>query len=287
MIVMKRVLVILLILLGWNCSNDDSTNLPEVQTGMFVDERDSVQYRYITVGNQMWMAENLRHKLVGGAFDGCWTWNEVLPVLDVDGLVELAESYVMDGKISWDLMDEVYELAGDDLTYKEIIDQLGDELSNEFLTDFYKTNPNEKFLTDYGYLYDYEAALKAVPEGWRLPTDEDWKLLEQNLGMSAHESAILNEWRGDRQGELLKQTGEGLDFGALLCGGKVYGSGNYTNVYTDKDLNAYFWSATAYADSDSTKVAIVRGIGKYQTGILRFTSRLENTAFSVRCVKDK
>ncbi len=284
---MKRILVILLVILGWNCSNEDAVDVSDVQTEVFIDTRDSIQYRCITVGNQMWMAENLRYKLVGGAFDGCWTWNEVLPVLDVDGLVELAESYVMDGKISWDLMDEIYGLATEDLTYKEIIDQLGDKLPKEFMTDFYKTNPDKKFLKDYGYLYDYESALKAVPEGWRLPTDEDWQLLEQNLGMSAHESAILNEWRGDKQGELLKQLGEGLNFGALLCGGKVYGSGNYTNVYTDKDLNAYFWTSTAYADTDSTRVAIVRGVGKYNTGVLRFTSRLENTAFSVRCVKDK
>lgn len=285
---MKKILIILLVVLGWNCSNDESVNISDVETGVFVDERDSVQYRYITVGNQMWMAENLRHKLVGGAFDGCWTWNETLPALSVQELVDLGDSYVMNGKMSWDVLDEIYDLAGDkNLTYKDIIEQLGDKLPEEFLADFYKTNPNEQFLANYGYLYDYEAALKAVPEGWRLPTDKDWQLLEQHLGMSAHEAAILNEWRGDKQGELLKQSGEGLNFDAKLCGGKVFGTGVYTNVYTNADLNAYFWTSTAYADTDSTRVAIVRGVGKYQTGVLRFTSRLDNTAFSVRCVKDK
>ena len=46
------------------------------------------------------------------------------------------------------------------------------------------------------FLYTYEGALKAVPEGWRLPTDDDWKKLEATLGMSVSQIGMLDEWRG-------------------------------------------------------------------------------------------
>ena len=38
---------------------------------------------------------------------------------------------------------------------------------------------------EHGNLYTWEEALAACPEGWRLPTDEDWQNLETTLGMSA------------------------------------------------------------------------------------------------------
>lgn len=34
----------------------------------------------------------------------------------------------------------------------------------------------------YGRLYDFESSQVACPTGWRLPTDEDWKQLEDYLG---------------------------------------------------------------------------------------------------------
>ena len=39
---------------------------------------------------------------------------------------------------------------------------------------------NGGYSEQYGFLYTYEAALRALPEGWRLPTDEDWKALDES-----------------------------------------------------------------------------------------------------------
>ena len=58
----------------------------------------------------------------------------------------------------------------------------------------------------YGRLYTYQGAVNACPEGWRLPTDEDWQSLEMAMGMSASDAGkarkhrqahIVHIWYGD------------------------------------------------------------------------------------------
>lgn len=49
---------------------------------------------------------------------------------------------------------------------------------------------------NYGYLYNWQAALKACPSGWKLPSDEDWKTLERFLGMSEEELHLRFKYRG-------------------------------------------------------------------------------------------
>lgn len=44
---------------------DASKVCPETQRGTFVDERDGQEYRYTTIGDQVWMAENLNYEMDG------------------------------------------------------------------------------------------------------------------------------------------------------------------------------------------------------------------------------
>lgn len=58
-----------------------------------------------------------------------------------------------------------------------------------------------------GLLYNAEAAInpqQIAPEGWRVPTDEDWKKLERHLGLSSVDALA---WRGTDQGDKLKELG--------------------------------------------------------------------------------
>ena len=64
-----------------------------------------------------------------------------------------------------------------ELTY---IDQYG--YTNDLINDCEDLTPEE--WDRYGNLYSYEEAKANAPEGWRLPTDEDWKKLERAMGMS-------------------------------------------------------------------------------------------------------
>jgi uncharacterized protein (TIGR02145 family) len=56
-----------------------------------------------------------------------------------------------------------------------------------------------------GFLYNYDAVMDPrgiAPEGWRIPTDEDWKKLEAYIGMSENEVA-KTAWRGTEEAALL------------------------------------------------------------------------------------
>ncbi len=87
----------------------------------------------------------------------------------------------------------------------------------------------------FGYWYDFAAAESAVPDGWRLPTDEDWQYLERALGMSPEEVDRM-DWRGDRQGETVQQK-SGMD---LMPGGFFdYDQLTYGVAYTPEFMGFY------------------------------------------------
>lgn len=50
----------------------------------------------------------------------------------------------------------------------------------------------ENYYPFYGNLLSFEEAKASAPEGWRLPSDEDWQILERTLGMD--HTAVLR-WR--------------------------------------------------------------------------------------------
>lgn len=132
----------------------------------------------------------------------------------------------------------------------------------------------------YGYLYDYEAAQEAVPEGWRIPTDEDWQKLEKLMGMSESELSVFG-WRGDRQGEMLQQK----EMLWLRPGGFVNYEDKSFGSYTPDFLGFYgfFWSSSE--DTGKQKAIIYRQICYNTSQIGRF-STLPEKLLSVRCVRD-
>ena len=75
---------------------------------------------------------------------------------------------------------------------------LNDEANCTFYvpySDWEESYPEDVMSEKYGFLYTYQGALDAVPNGWRLPSDEDWQRLEGALGMPATQTTRL-EWRG-------------------------------------------------------------------------------------------
>lgn len=57
-----------------------------------------------------------------------------------------------------------------------------------------------------GRLYTFEAAKESCPCGWHLPTDEEWKTLEMQIGLTKEQADGYN-LRGTNQGGKLKSTG--------------------------------------------------------------------------------
>lgn len=161
-----------------------------------------------------------------------------------------------------------------------------------------------------GYLYTLDGAKAAVPEGWRLPSDDDWKELEAALGIQRSELGLLNAWRGVNAGDFLKLGGSSL-FEARFAGCNAWVYGKEMNYMRLND-SAYFWASDEKSvligdekEDDETgdttgeeeetgpqmvREGIIRQLSIYSSQIWRGTTRLDNgyrgIAYSVRCVKD-
>lgn len=131
--------------------------------------------------------------------------------------------------------------------------------------------------SEFGRLYPWEEALKASPDGWRLPTSQDWERLEIELGMDPEDTQSFG-WRGTDQGAQLKEGGNS-GFDALLSGYKD-GTILWDGRYFDIGYFGAFWSATEY---DSIK-AVARFV--YITYDAIYKGSYDKTAaLAVRCVK--
>ena len=205
------------------------------ETGTMTDI-DGNEYKTIKIGNQWWMAENLKVKHFR------------------DG------SPVAVGQVNteWRVMGSAYCIY----------------------------NADSSLIEDYGLLYNFFAvddSLQLAPEGWHIPSDQEWKELEIFLG-TAPETADLTGRRGYGCHEL-RESGT---FHWL------YGNGNnesgftalpggfrgYNTIFSDLGTNAYFWSSTWDGSS-----AWCRNLESSWDEINR-TKINKYFGLSVRCIKD-
>ncbi len=162
---------------------------------------------------------------------------------------------------------------------------LSENIRYEQAGGFENPNASNEGTKKYGRLYTYEAALKACPVGWHLPTDAEWKTLEQSLGMSAAEVDQVN-LRGSDQGQQLKDeaawddetNANTYDFTALPTGEYNPSYGPYFKL----GEQASFWTATR---SDTSGGVWVRVLKRGEQGIRR-TYYSELSGHACRCVAD-
>ena len=112
---------------------------------------------------------------------------------------------------------------------------------------------NNTYRPKYGNQMNYANAVASAPEGWRLPSDEDWKNLERCLGMTDVDNIGA---RGDGQ-VFRMQEGEGGTELALLPGGAFI----FEPIYGWIELNirfeevyGYYWTSTldpSYIDEET------------------------------------
>ncbi len=180
-------------------------------SGSYNDPRDMNDYRWVRIGEQVWMAENLNFNAPGS---------------------------------------------------------------------FCLGNSAEK-CESYGRLYSLEQAGQVCPDGWHLPTDEEWLLLERHIGLDNDLLAIGK--RGDGHGYKLKSTENKIwgrrspannssGFSALPGGGRSDGSFKYDG--------AYFWTAPS-----ESGVVYYRFLHSYNGFVYREVKK-SDSSYSVRCVKD-
>lgn len=311
---MKKIIFVLISIVVWYACSDDDSGIPkisDVSFSEFLDTRDSSVYQCVTIGGQTWMAENLHYRISWGSYRGCYSYyesqldstdfladptrfvevvNEALTqgiLIDPDGSVKRYLSYV---GMLWSVSQYISRFSAFPDVQAQLISiqkelelESIDNVAVVALNDAEKKNGGYK--DEYGFLYTYEAAKAALPEGWDLPTDKDWKKLEQALGMKEGEVAKMEEWRGEHEGVLLKEGGQGIGFNARMAGGRLYGGIGYGSVFKNRQADAYFWTSTETQMNDSTGAVVIRKFFYNEDRIFRGTSKTNGVAYSVRGIK--
>lgn len=169
--------------------------------------------------------------------------------------------------------------------------QDGSSVTSGFIPEDKQAN-----LEKYGRLYnwhDVNDKRNLCPKGWRVASDDDWKQLEQTIGMS--EAEIHQQgWRGGEQDlgvQLKAQQADGLfnkfeqskinryQFNARPAGVK------WNGFYITQGAYSEFWTAS----SANAKEAFIRTLAyswwNAHKGEIRRATSNKDYMFSVRCVK--
>lgn len=120
-------------------------------------------------------------------------------------------------------------------------------LYDETSCRLYTKDEQEVDVNKYGRLYTNTGAQAACPEGWRLPTDEDWKNLEMQLGMSSSDADKM-DYRGNIAKRMVSEYENkpalNLIFGGYYTPNMIMGMTGYRFMGS----KAYYWTATTDKD---------------------------------------
>jgi len=143
-----------------------------------------------------------------------------------------------------------------------------------------------QFKDVYGALYNWFAVEtgKLCPAGWHVPSDAEYKTLEQTLGMNAAQIDLL-EWRGTDQGTKMKSTTGWADgengtntsgFTALPGGYRWAKNGAFNGI----GMLSYWWSSELNEEYGWYRRLDGTNAGVYRSGTSKTGGKY------VRCVKD-
>lgn len=223
--------------------------------GSFVDPRDGQEYPIVAIGEQIWMAENLRaDKYNDGTAIPKATKEEEWPNLSSDGKAFCWYGFV----------EDIHYPYGALYNWEAAMNGAG---SSDYVPS---------------------GVQGVCPTEWHLPSDEEWKIMEMYLGMSRAD-ADSDDNRGTDEGGKLKEAGTehwmNPNVGATnvtrftaLPSSQVHPDGRH---YLDNRV-AFFWTTTR---TFSWEAAYDRYIWNYYQQISRDADDL-TFGFAVRCVKD-
>lgn len=194
------------------------------QTGTFTDLRDGNEYKWVKIGDQIWMAENLAYIPF------------VFPCNESGGI--------------W--------VPGNNNT----------NIQEATETDYYKA---------YGCLYSREIAEDVIPDGWHLPSYEEWDILFNYLGGIDSAGMHLRETTDKYWSECGGTNKTGF---TALPGGSV-------NITYDSPINylgksSIFWVNDANFTLDISYLYYI-----FSNGEIDFNfSDTKNKGLSIRCIKN-
>jgi uncharacterized protein (TIGR02145 family) len=244
---------------GTDCPDADEPETAEYTCGNQVNYH-SYDYATVQIGDQCWFAENLRTAMFENG--------DEIP----SGVPDIA----------WQNASVPYcAVYGDD------------EGCNASLAHVEACDPVIS-LEEYGRLYNGYVITderNVCPSGWKVPSDEDWMILEVELGMS-EDDANSSGWRGSQAFDLMatyswianSSTYEynSSGFTAISAGRRDKDSGDYR----DAGEMTWFWSTSMIPNGAQNQDLLwVRMLESGDSEIRRFDSFLR-PGFSVRCLRE-
>lgn len=149
--------------------------------------------------------------------------------------------------------------------------------------DAFKRKTN---LPKYGRLYTYQQAQQACPEGWRIPTDDDWKNLEKTFGMSSGDAG-KREWRGNCAKNMMDEYNDTTILGLRL--------GGFYDTYLEMGVSnwrmfgifGFYWTSTQDEDKASLgEYYFYRKIAYNKSSVYRESMEKDKNQISLRLVRD-
>ncbi|HRZ76382.1 MAG TPA: FISUMP domain-containing protein, partial [Bacteroidales bacterium] len=186
-----------------------------------------------------------------------------------------------------------------DMVNSQYTAQSHSELTNNGTPEKYCYNNDSVMCTQYGGLYGWDelmdygltAGAKGIcPDGWHVPTDDEWKLLEGNTDTQfGVGNAVWNNtvWRGFDAGKRLKKAGSthwsASNNGTDALGFTAVGGGDRAPTGSFEMLNSYghYWTSSPGTGSTAWVRSMYSSYGEIYRGT---ANRLD--AYSVRCLMD-
>ena len=227
--------------------------------------------------------------VVGVSFTGCQEEEATVRVIETSTVTDVDGNVYKTVKIGnqWWMAENLAVASFSDGSSLDYIseDSIESLWENTTLAAYTSLNDGQ-----YGLSYNFavvENVKDIAPEGWHVPTDEDWKILEKEIGMSASETEALG-WRGNIEAEKLTSLySSGWPGGAALFGTDEFGFNakpggcRVFNGQTNFQGNVAFW----WTSTTSGNEAWYRYIDANQTRIFR-QHTYKGYGMSIRCVKN-
>ncbi|MDE6810531.1 MAG: fibrobacter succinogenes major paralogous domain-containing protein [Muribaculaceae bacterium] len=207
-------------------------------------------------------------------------FNDVEPV--ATGTVTDAEgnvyNWVQIGDQQWTTTNA---MGGEPVGEMSYVNNLG--YTYDVFSESKAENLEKEYYPVYGNLMSIEDALESAPEGWRLPTDEDWNRLERAYGVKNPQDKGMQA--SGIASKMMNPDGLNLLLGGAILVGKSYGSENYRLLRVNS--MGYYWTATEDTSREDVdnKYYYYRRIDSY-TGSIDRESMVTRVRFSVRWVRD-